>query len=335
MKNQFLDNNVRKSIIEAYKKGHTAMEIANFLGFKRTTVFAVIKKYTNGESVTRKLKGGARRTSLTPENKQLIKQKIDENSSITLRGLKVLCESEMGLNIGKSTIARCVSSFHYTLKRTHLLPERRNCARTIDIRANYAREFMELLSNTDDSKIFFLDEVGFSISMRSRRGRSLVGSRAIQNVTSLRSRNISVCCAISKNGILTYKSQERAFNTETFSEFVANVIFELNQNGISGAYLVMDNVPCHKSSQIEEMVVESGNHVKFLPPHSPFLNPIENMFSKWKEYIRASKVNNEVELLNVVEIGSELISTSDCNGYFRHIIGFLPKCFMKDPIVEE
>ena len=51
----------------------------------------------------------------------------------------------------------------------------------------------------------------------------------------------------------------------------------------------MDNVPFHKSSQIEEMIVESGNHVKFMPPYSQLLNPIENMFSKWKESFKSKQ----------------------------------------------
>ena len=32
-----------------------------------------------------------------------------------------------------------------------------------------------------------------------------------------------------------------------------------------------------------------GHRVLYLPPYSPFLNPIENMFSKWKEYVRRER----------------------------------------------
>ena len=58
------------------------------------------------------------------------------------------------------------------------------------------------------------------MSMMSRRDRSLKGTRAVQVVPGLRSRNISVCCAMSKSGIAKYLPQTSAFNTILFYNFI-------------------------------------------------------------------------------------------------------------------
>ena len=86
----------------------------------------------------------------------------------------------------------------YILKRVSLIPEHSNDAETLQIRFDYAREFFTLLASDDGDNILFLDEVGFNISMRSKRGRAVKGQRAIQIVPQIRNRNISVCCVMSK-----------------------------------------------------------------------------------------------------------------------------------------
>ncbi|KAI5153809.1 hypothetical protein ENBRE01_3277, partial [Enteropsectra breve] len=67
MPNQYISNENRQIIIDAYLNGHTASQIADIMGFKRTSVYAIIKKYQNNEAIERGLKGGMRRRSLSDE----------------------------------------------------------------------------------------------------------------------------------------------------------------------------------------------------------------------------------------------------------------------------
>ena len=54
------------------------------------------------------------------------------------------------------------------------------------------------MSETEEENVIFVDETGFSVSMRTRRARSRPGTLAVSVVPGLRTKNISVCCAISK-----------------------------------------------------------------------------------------------------------------------------------------
>ncbi|KAF7685619.1 hypothetical protein CDIK_3632 [Cucumispora dikerogammari] len=105
--------------------------------------------------------------------------------------------------------------------------------------------FMNLISTTDDAKILFIDEVRFNVSRRTRRERSLVGARAVHHVTSIRSRNITVCCSMNKRSIFKYSTQTRPFNTDTFLNFIREMIQTLSSQNISSAVIIMDNVPFH------------------------------------------------------------------------------------------
>lgn len=115
---------------------------------------------------------------------------------------------------------------------------------------------MNLLAEIDDSKIYFLDEVGFNISMHSRQGRSLRGTRAIKVIPALRSRNISICSVMSKNGLFDFNIQTRAFNTSTFHSYISSLMSKFEENVIQSAVLIMDNVPFHKSTEIKNLILE-------------------------------------------------------------------------------
>jgi hypothetical protein len=57
----------------------------------------------------------------------------------------------------------------------------------------------------------------------------------------------------------------------------------------------------------------------FLPPSSPFFNPIENMFSKWKNYVKREQPANEVQLRAAMDNVANLITPQDCAGYVAKV----------------
>ena len=52
--------------------------------------------------------------------------------------------------------------------------------------------------------------------------------------------------------------------------------------GFEPSIILLDNAPCHRGIQGHF----PDNEIKFLPPWSPFLNPIENCFSTLKTHLK-------------------------------------------------
>jgi transposase len=52
-----------------------------------------------------------------------------------------------------------------------------------------------------------------------------------------------------------------------------------------GTMIVLDNQDSHKGERVRKMLKKAGMRLFFLPPHSPRLNPIEEMFSKLKRLL--------------------------------------------------
>ncbi|KAI5151529.1 hypothetical protein ENBRE01_2199 [Enteropsectra breve] len=87
----------------------------------------------------------------------------------------------------------------------------------------------------------------------------------------------------------------------TFSQcgenpYIMNFIEYLSGLGINDCVLIMDNVAFHKVEEIRNFIAEKQFKLMYLSPYSSFLNPIENLFSKWKQEIRSRNKTKEETL---------------------------------------
>ena len=78
----------------------------------------------------------------------------------------------------------------------------------------------------------------------------------------------------------------------------------------------MDNVKFHNCKEFERIIKEPGYLNVFVPLYSTFLNQIENLFSKWKEYVRRQNPGFESEFLEIIGNGCDLITTNDFESFF-------------------
>ncbi|KAG1055662.1 hypothetical protein G6F43_002405 [Rhizopus delemar] len=68
--------------------------------------------------------------------------------------------------------------------------------------------------------------------------------------------------------------------SEHFIEFLIGVMDTLDQFDMKGRYLAMDNVVIHKVTEVKVLIASRRYKVIYLPPCSPFLNPIELFWFK-------------------------------------------------------
>ena len=85
-----------------------------------------------------------------------------------------------------------------------------------------------------------------------------------------------------------------------------------------GDIVVMDNLPVHKVAGVEEAIEAAGARLRYLPPYSPDLNPIEPAFSKMKAHLRkAAEQTNPRLVRRIGRIVADFPAT-ECRNFFRH-----------------
>jgi transposase len=74
-----------------------------------------------------------------------------------------------------------------------------------------------------------------------------------------------------------------AVNGDIFLAYVRQVLVPTLQ---LGDIVVMDNLSSHKVAGVRAAIEAVGAELRYLPPYSPDLNPIEQLFAKLKTLLR-------------------------------------------------
>jgi hypothetical protein len=70
----------------------------------------------------------------------------------------------------------------------------------------------------------------------------------------------------------------------------------------------------------------------FLPPYSPFLNPIEEFFSAWRWRVYEHQTQNQRSLLHAMDTVCDDITGDQCRGWLRHARRFFLRCIARENI---
>ena len=81
--------------------------------------------------------------------------------------------------------------------------------------------------------------------------------------------------------------------------------------------VIMDNLAPHKMTVVVAAIEATGAEVRFLPPYSPDLNPIEKMWSKVKAYLRKTKARTKEALWQAIGAALQTVSPSDALNWFK------------------
>lgn len=132
-------------------------------------------------------------------------------------------------------------------------------------------------------RLVFLDETWASTNMTPIRGRAPKGVRCSGRTPYGHWRTTTFICALRTQGLIAPLVLDGPINGRTFMAWVEQMLVpELRPADI----VVMDNLGSHKVAGIQKAIEAAGAQVCYLPPYSPDLNPIEQVFSKIKNALR-------------------------------------------------
>jgi transposase len=172
------------------------------------------------------------------------------------------------------------------------------------------------LSTTDPSRLIYLDETGAKTNMTRLYARAKKGCRAVDHAPQGHWNTTTLVAAIACKSALAPMVLDGAMDGVAFQAYVEHVLVPALP--ASGAIVVMDNLSAHKSPTIARLIEGAGAQVRYLPPYSPDLNPIEPMWSKVKSLLRAAKTRTQEELWLAIAQALAQITPSDTQGFFCH-----------------
>jgi hypothetical protein len=84
----------------------------------------------------------------------------------------------------------------------------------------------------------------------------------------------------------------------------------------------MDNLGSHKGAAVRQAIRAAGARLFFLPKYSPDLNPIEQLFSKIKHWLRKASARTRDALSDATGHILESVTSDECANYLK--AGYAP-----------
>ena len=146
-------------------------------------------------------------------------------------------------------------------------------------------------------------------------GRALRGERVIDHVPDGRWESLTMLSALRFDGRMTTMVYEGGTDILAMLTYVE--IFLATLLG-PGDIVVMDNLSSHRNAEVLAMIEATGAEVWFLPRYSPDYNPIENMWSKVKAYLRKVEARSRKKRVNAIGKAHQSVTAKDAAGWFAH-----------------
>lgn len=146
-------------------------------------------------------------------------------------------------------------------------------------------------------------------------GRAPSGQRVVDKVPHGHWKTTTLIAALGIDGVRCSMVVDGPVNGDVFIAFIEQV---LTPQLTPGDVVVMDNLSSHKVKRVRELIERTGAQVRYLPPYSPDLNPIENVFSKIKQLLRSLACRTKDALWNSMQHVLDAVTPTDAINCFAH-----------------
>jgi transposase len=167
----------------------------------------------------------------------------------------------------------------------------------------------------DPDRVVFIDETWAKTNMTRTYGRSPRGARLRAKVPCSRWETTTFLGAMRSTGFVAPLCVEGAINGQLFQAWAEQQLAPALR---PGDVVVMDNLSSHKRRGVVAAIEGVGAEVRFLPPYSPDLNPIELAFSKFKKLLRDGAERTADKLWKLCRRVLDLFTETERRNYLRH-----------------
>lgn len=151
--------------------------------------------------------------------------------------------------------------------------------------------------------------------MTRRHGRCPVGERCYDHAPGSHWKTMTFVAGLHLDGLVAPWCLDAPMNGAAFLAYVETQLCPALK---PGDIVICDNLSSHKVAGVRDMIKDKGAEILYLPPYSPDLNPIEQVFSKIKALLRKAAERSFDALWAAIGRIIETIQPQECRNYFTN-----------------
>ena len=167
----------------------------------------------------------------------------------------------------------------------------------------------------DPKRLVFIDETWAKTNMTRTHGRCPRGRRLVAKVPHGRWRTLTFLAALRHDRIDAPCVLDGPINGLSFRAYVEQFLVPTLA---PGDIVIMDNLGSHKGRIVRRILRAAGARLLFLPPYSPDLNPIEQVFSKLKTLLRKAAERTITATWKRIGQLLDAFTPRECANYFAN-----------------
>ena len=167
----------------------------------------------------------------------------------------------------------------------------------------------------DPRRLVFIDETWAKTNMTRLRGWCARGRPLIDKVPHGHWRTLTFLAALRCDRIDAPLVLDGPINRESFTAYVEQFLLPTLS---PGDVVVMDNLGSHKGKAVRQLIRSAGARLLFLPPYSPDLNPIEQVFAKLKTLLRKAEPRSGEATWRQIGSLLDAFPPHECANYLRN-----------------
>lgn len=234
----------------------------------------------------------------------IIKAIIKNDPFISIVKLRKAVEDISGVIVSKELVRIAIKRIGISKKK----------ARFYGVSSNSEEKTREFILQRDNyvsvgRRFVSIDETSFGRSGIQTHGYSEVGKPLFIRKAVPRMTTVTSTCAVTSDGNSYTSTRQGSMNTSLYLEFLKTVPFKTND------VVLMDNVAFHHSQVIKDYIKSIGCIALYVPPYSPWFNPIELCFSIVKRhYYQHQNISTAFDALTPSHILAFFKKSLNCHG---------------------
>jgi transposase len=164
-------------------------------------------------------------------------------------------------------------------------------------------------------RLVFIDETWVKTNMVRTHGWGRKGQRVRGNAPFGHWRTMTFLAALRSDRIDAPYVLDGPINGVTFTAWVEQCLVPTLK---PGDVVIMDNLGSHKGKAVRHAIRAVGARLLFLPPYSPDLNPIEQVFAKLKTLLRKAAERSVDTVWKRIGMLLDRFPPQECANYLRN-----------------